>query len=129
VRQAREHRLVNNSRSLVLATVIEPAFDSTTRRTGLLGRLALPFDTVLAIAPSSAIHTFGMHFPIDVLFVNRDGVVIKRVLSLNARRIAIALRAFAVLEFGAGHPGVRHTEIGDALALEPAGVAPPQRPA
>ena len=127
-RQAREHRLVNRSRSLLLATVIVPAFDSTARRTGLLGRLSLPFDTVLAIAPSGAIHTFGMRFPIDVLFVNRDGVVLKRVLSLNARRIAIALGAFAVLEFGAGHPGVRHTEIGDALALDPAAAPPPQRP-
>jgi uncharacterized membrane protein (UPF0127 family) len=117
-RGARAHRLVNRTRALVLAERVEPAFDSMTRRRGLLGRTTLPHDTTLAIAPSNAIHTFGMRFPIDVLFVNRSGTVVKRVLDLPARRAAAALRAFAVLEFGAGHPVVRETRVGDQLALE-----------
>jgi hypothetical protein len=52
------------------------------------------------------------------LFINRSGTVVKRVLDLQARRAAAALRAFAVLEFGAGHPVVRETRVGDQLALE-----------
>ena len=112
------HRLVNRSRGLILATRVEPAFDSRTRRRGLLGRTSLPADTALAIAPSNAVHTFGMRFPIDVLFVRRDGLVIKRVRHLKPRRIAAALRAFAVLEFAADHEGVAATEVGDRLAIE-----------
>jgi uncharacterized membrane protein (UPF0127 family) len=117
-KQARAHRLVNCTRAFVLAAVIEPAFESLSRRTGLLGRQTLPFDTVLAIAPSNAIHTFGMQFPLDVLFINRSGMVVKRSLALKARRLAVASRAFAVLEFAAGHPGVEATRIGDQLGVE-----------
>ena len=116
----RPHRLVNATRGVVLATRIEQAFDSRTRRQGLLGRQGLPPDTVLAIAPSNAIHTFGMQFPIDVLFISRDGRVLKRVRSLGRRRLSATLFGFAVLEFGAGHPGVAVTEVGDQLAVEPA---------
>jgi uncharacterized membrane protein (UPF0127 family) len=114
------HRLVNCNRGIVLAGRVEPAFDSATRRKGLLGRSTLASDTVLAIAPSNAVHTFGMQFPIDVLFIDRDGVVVKRVLNLKARRIAAALRAFAVLEFAAGSPTVAATQVGDRLEVESA---------
>ena len=112
------HQLVNRTRGFVLATRVETAFDSRSRRRGLLGREGLPTDTLLAIAPSNAIHTFGMKFPIDVLFVARDGRVVKRVSSMPARRIAAALRAFAVLEFAAAHEGVARTMVGDIVALE-----------
>jgi uncharacterized protein len=117
-RDAHPHRLVNRTRDVVLATRVEPAFDSKTRRRGLLGRSMLPAETVLAIAPSNAIHTFAMKFPIDVLFIARDGTVLKRVVSIPARRFSASLRAFAVLEFAANHPGVAQTQAGDQLVLE-----------
>ena len=101
----------------MLAARVEPAFDSATRRKGLLGRSSLAADTVLAIAPSNAVHTFGMQFPIDVLFVRRNGTVVKRVLNLKARRIAASLRAFAVLEFASGSSAVAATEVGDVLEI------------
>ena len=117
-KHARPHRLVNRTRNVVLADEVEPAFDSETRRRGLLGRASLSGSTVLAIAPSNAVHTFGMRFPIDVVYVSRDGRVLKRVVSLPSRRISLSLRAFAVLEFAANHPGVTATEIGDELIVE-----------
>ena len=117
-REARPHHLVNRTRDLALTASIEPAFDSHTRRRGLLGRQSLAPDTVLAIAPSNAVHTFGMQFPIDVLFVARDGRVLKKVVAMPARRISGSLRAFAVLEFAARHAGVARTEVGDYLAIE-----------
>jgi uncharacterized membrane protein (UPF0127 family) len=117
-RDTPNHRLVNRTRDFVVAARIEAAFDSSARRRGLLGRQFLPPDVVLAIAPSNAVHTFGMQFPIDVLFVTRDGTVIKRVLSLKARRLSASCRAFAVLEFAAGNPGVAATRTGDHLAVE-----------
>jgi uncharacterized membrane protein (UPF0127 family) len=113
-----EWRLVNRTRGLTLALRVEPAFSSVSRRRGLLGRQTLDPDAALAIAPSNAIHTFGMRFPIDVLFVRRDGRVLKRVVALKARRIAISVRAFAVLEFAAGNPGIAWTQAGDRLEFE-----------
>ena len=114
-------RLVNRTRGIVLAETVETAFDSRTRRTGLLGRDALAEDAVLAIAPSNAVHTIGMRFPIDVLFITRAGRVTKRVLGLRRMRIAASLSAFAVLEFAAGHPAVAATAVGDEVALETTG--------
>ena len=116
-------RLVNRTRGLALASNIEPAFDSESRRRGLLGRTGLAIDTVLAIAPSNAVHSFGMRFAIDLLFIRRDGVVVKRVTRLKPRRIAAALRAFAVLEFAANHPGVADTDVGDVLGIAAASTA------
>ena len=43
-----------------------------------------------------------MRFPIDVLFVNRDGTVVKVVRNLGAWRIAGAFGAHAAIEFAAG---------------------------
>lgn len=111
-------RLVNRTRGIVLAETVETAFDSRTRRTGLLGRDSLATDAVLAIAPSNAVHTIGMRFPIDVLFITRAGRVTKRVLRMRPLRIAASLSAFAVLEFAAGHPAVAATAVGDEVIVE-----------
>jgi uncharacterized membrane protein (UPF0127 family) len=113
--------LRNGSSNEVIAPHVEPALDSASRRRGLLGRDALPVDTAFVIAPTNAVHTFGMRFPIDLLFVRRDGRVVKRVVAVPRRRMSAALRAFAVIEFCANHPGVAMTRVGDQLQLTPAG--------
>ena len=45
------------------------ALDSKSRRKGLLGRDTLADRHALVLAPCGSVHTFGMRFPIDVLFV------------------------------------------------------------
>ena len=112
------YRLINRTKGVVLAEAVETAFDSRSRRTGLLGRDALGEDAVLAIAPSNAVHTIGMRFPIDVLFITRTGRVTRRVLQLRPLRVAASLPAFAVLEFAAGHPAVAATAVGDQIAID-----------
>jgi uncharacterized protein len=112
------YRLINRTNSIVLAEAVETAFDSRSRRTGLLGREALGADAVLAIAPCNAVHTIGMRFPIDLLFITRAGYVTKRVLGLRPGRIAASLSAFAVLEFAAGQPAVAATPVGDRVAVD-----------
>lgn len=116
--EANSFQLVNHTRGVVLADSIETAFDSRSRRVGLMGRTNFAPGRVLAIAPSNAVHTFRMHFPIDLLFISRDGRVTKRVLGLKPRRLAGALRAFAVLEFAAGSSAVASTVVGDQLRIE-----------
>jgi hypothetical protein len=63
-----------------------------------------------------------MRFPIDVLFVNRDGTVVKVVRNLGAWRIAGAFGAHAAIEFAAGTIPKGGIEAGDRLylAAEPA---------
>jgi uncharacterized protein len=111
------HRLVNGRQGQVMATTLLPAFDSASRRRGLLKRHSMPADTAMIIAPCSAIHTCFMRFPIDVAFVARDGKVLKVVHALQPWRLAGALRAYAVIELSAGILARTGTRPGDILAI------------
>jgi uncharacterized membrane protein (UPF0127 family) len=92
----------------VLADPAVVAGDSAARRRGLLGRQRLPQNEALVIAPTQGIHTFGMSFPIDVAFVDRDGRVLRVAPAVPPRRIRLSWRAFAAIELAAG----RCAEIG-----------------
>jgi uncharacterized membrane protein (UPF0127 family) len=107
--------LKNRRTGLVVASRIESAFDSADRRKGLLGRTSLPPGHVLIIAPTNLVHTFAMRFAIDILFMARDGRVLKISRAVPRRRIAGSLRAFAVLEFAAGHADSSDIRVGDVL--------------
>ena len=109
--------LVNADSGAVLAADVEPAFDSPSRRRGLLGRDSVPEDFALILAPCSAIHTFSMRFPIDAVFVSRGGSVVKTCRGVKPRRVALAPRAFAVIEAAAGFIDRTGTIPGDAVAL------------
>ena len=105
--------------SRVLATGIETAFDSATRRRGLLGRDALPTGHAIVLAPCNAIHTFFMRFAIDVVFVRRSGEIVRVCRSLRPWRLAIAPRAIAVVEMRAGSIGPDEARAGDVVELVP----------
>jgi uncharacterized membrane protein (UPF0127 family) len=113
------HALRNNRTGITVATVLETAFESATRNRGLLGRSGLPPEHALILAPSNFVHTFFMQFPIDVLFVARDGTVLKARRAVPARRIVGALRAFAVIELAAHALDRSQTVAGDRLSIAP----------
>ena len=52
-----------------MADRLVPAFDSQTRRTGLLKHTSLDEGEAMIIAPTSAVHTWFMKFDIDIAFV------------------------------------------------------------
>jgi uncharacterized protein len=102
-----------------LASAVEIAETSERRRRGLLGRDSLDPSAALIIAPCVSIHTFFMRFPIDVVFVDRDGRVLKIAADVKAWRIAAAFRAFAVVELNAGAARRAELVAGDRLVLRP----------
>lgn len=122
------HVLENVRTGAVVADHLLTAFDSASRRQGLLGRDSLPDGTALIIAPSNAVHTFFMRFSIDLAFVRRDGRVIKVRTAVGPRRLSAAIRAFAVVELAAGALARSGTESGDMLICRPA-ASPPDRSA
>jgi len=111
--------LVNQRTGLEVASVLEGAFDSASRNRGLLGRDSLAPEHALILAPSNFVHTFFMRFPIDLLFVARDGRVLKARQAVPARRIAGHLRAFAVIELAANALESSKTRAGDVLSIAP----------
>src|SRR5262245_34642353 len=114
------HVLENVRTRRVIADQLLTAFDSSSRRQGLLGRDALPDGSALIIAPSNAVHTFFMRFPIDILFVRRDGRVVKVRSTVHPWRVTASLRAFAVIELPAGSLAQSNTTAGDSLICRPA---------
>jgi uncharacterized protein len=109
--------LANTRHHRIVARTLLTAFDSKSRRQGLLQHAFLPDDSALIIAPSNAIHTFFMRFVIDVAFVARDGRVLKLRRAMPPRRVAAAWGGFAVIEFAAGALERTDTRRGDTLQI------------
>ena len=114
------HVLENVRTRRVVAAHLLTAFDSAQRRQGLLGRDSLAEGSALIIAPSNAVHTFFMRFPIDIAFVGRDGRVLKLRPAVGPWRLAGSIRAFAVVELPAGALARSQTQRGDLLTCRPA---------
>ena len=108
-------RIRNLTRGSVLADQAEVADTSRKRRVGLLKHDSLPPGHGLWIAPCEGIHTFGMKFPIDVVFLDRAKRVLKIRADMGARRISLCLRAHSVLELPAGTAAAAHMQSGDEL--------------
>ena len=98
----------------VLAAAEEPS-GVRGRMRGLLGRDGI--DGVMVLPRCRNVHTFGMRFPIDVAFCDRDGVVIRAV-TMPPRRISpMVWRAQTVLEAEAGALERWGVQVGDRLEL------------
>ena len=113
---AEGRQLINTRNGKVVADRLLTAFDSESRRKGLLAHASLPPSTALIIAPTNAIHTFFMKFPIDIVFVSKAGRVLKIRSSVPAWRMTASLRAYAVFEMAAGSLDASDTRVGDQLA-------------
>ena len=113
------HRLVNARNGAVLADRLGSAFDSKSRRTGLLGRSDFEDGEALVIAPSNSIHTFFMRFSIDVVFARRDGSVVSVRHAVKPWRLAASPRAYLVIELPAGTLARTQTRGGDRLTISP----------
>ncbi len=111
-------RVRNTSRDSVLADRADIADTSKTRRTGLLKHSGLKAGEGLWIKPCEAVHTFGMKFPIDVLFINKKGRVLKVRRSMPRWRMSASLLAHSVLELPSGTAAATQTVAGDQLEFE-----------
>lgn len=87
------------------------------RMRGLLGRSGLPEGKGILLRPAGSIHTFFMRFAIDVVFLDRDLVVVGIEPSLAPWRTASRRGAKAVVELASGECERRGIEIGDTLAV------------
>lgn len=110
--------LRNQRTGAIIANHLLPALDSRSRRTGLLKHTSLEPGTAMLIAPTNAVHTFFMRFPIDIAFVAKAGRIVKISHNVRPWRIAVAWRGYAVVEMAAGSFERTDTKPADMLALE-----------
>lgn len=104
------------AKGAVIASGAEHARTFWRRFLGLMGRPGLPTDGGLLISGDSSIHTFLMRFPIDVVYLDREGRVLRRDSRMGPGRIGPLVRGCAhVLELAPGRLDEVPVEVGDQL--------------
>jgi len=88
------------------------------RMRGLLGRDGLEPGEAMLFRPAGSIHTMFMRFPLDVLFCDRELVVVGIERDLKPWRTAGRRGAKVVVELAVG--AAEGLEVGDRLFLETA---------
>lgn len=63
---------------------------------------SLPSEVGLLLAPCRSVHTFGMRFPLDLIWLDREGRVVRVDARVPPRRLRSCRRARSVLEVGGG---------------------------
>jgi uncharacterized protein len=108
----------NATNAHVVATRVDLLCGFVARALGLLGRTSLDPDEGAWIAPCNAIHTIGMRVPIDVVFLDARGRVLRLESGVRPNRPALTCRgARAVVELGSGAVRASGLAVGDYLEL------------
>ena len=119
----------NRTRQAYLATELALADTHWTRLRGLLGRASDDFrnGSGLWIVPCHGVHTLGMGFAIDVLYLDREMTVILIQPQLRPWRFApVRRQAASVLELPIHKAAETKTEIGDTIDITfPSSIRPP----
>ena len=108
--------LVSVTRNKVLAQKIRYCNNFFTRIKGLLGTSKLDPNEACWIIPCNMVHTFGMQYPIDVAFLNKNNEVVSVVENLKPNRFSpLVKNAHSVLELA---PGIHNLKPGERLGWE-----------
>ena len=113
-------RAVNYARNQVHVLIEQGtiATDRWSRLRGLLGYSALPSGGGLWLPGTRCIHSFGMRFPIDVLFLDAAVCVIHSIHALQPWRVSPFIRnATSLLELPAGMLRQTGTELVDPILI------------
>ena len=110
----------NQTRQAFLATALAVADTHWTRLRGLLGLRSSDFrnGSGLWIVPCQGVHTLGMGFPIDVVYLDRSMTVIHIQSDLQPWRFApIRTQATSVLELPCRIAAETRTAVGDKIEI------------
>ena len=114
-------RVSNLTRQTILVECVEMADSGATRRKGLLGRDGLAPGEGLWIVPCESVHTIGMRFPIDLVYLDRKKRVRKVRSKVMPWRLSACLSAHSVIELAAGAALVSKTQRDDQLEFSSVG--------
>lgn len=88
------------------------------RLKGWMFKKTVSFDDALWIEPCNSIHTFFMNFPIDALFIDSQGYVIRCCPAIANRKLRAAWRASSVIELSVGTIATLGIVDGDLIELK-----------
>lgn len=108
----------NSNRGTMLGDAIEVAATAVQRAKGLLGRQCLEEGQGLLFKNASSLHTFFMGFPIDIVFMDKTGKVLKAAPAVRPfKLVAAPFRAHFALELPPGSIQASDTRVGDRLVF------------
>lgn len=109
--------LRNRTRGTLVAARIGTAATPWRRTIGLLGHRVLAADDGLVFPRCKRIHTLGMLVPLDVIFLDAAGAVLRFVHGAHPNRFEISCAAAtSVIEIGTAAEA--RVAVGDVLSLE-----------
>jgi Uncharacterized conserved protein len=99
---------------------VKASITETTRERmrGLLDHDHLPHDEALLLKRCGSVHTFGMRFAIDVIFLDRHQRIVAIRHNVARRRMLFSFRATQTLEMSAGMARMHGFALGDTLDFE-----------
>jgi uncharacterized membrane protein (UPF0127 family) len=113
-----KYSLKNLTKNNTIADNVTFADTFWPRMRGLMGKKYLKEDEGILLKPCNAVHMMFMRFPIDVIFLDRDFVVVKIMKNLRPWKTSPVIRkAFQTLELKAGTAIEKAIDINDKLSL------------
>lgn len=112
-------RIRNITTGEVVATEVKKATGWYDRMVGFIPRKRVDASEGVWFEDCSLIHTVGMQTRIDVVFLDKQGRVLRTVCAVPQNRLAIGCRgAYSVVELGSGTLNSCDVLVGDRLDLE-----------
>lgn len=100
----------------IIVTNLIVAEKMLTRMVGLLKYGSLPAGSAMLIKPCGSIHTVGMRFDLDVIFVDREMRVVRTVCGVKPNRFVLGGRGASVtVEMQSGWFDMSQVKIGHKL--------------
>ena len=110
--------VVNRTRATYLGIEIKRANSILTRMLGLYAHRQLQFGDGVWLVPCNAIQTIGMRFPIDLVFMDAGGRVVRVCENVQPGRVVWRVpEADSVLEVPAGVVQSSETQVGDTIGF------------
>src|ERR1700733_2540345 len=114
----RKYCIYNQTRECFLSLEVTAADTIFSRLRGLIGRLKLRSDEGIWVVPSRGIHTLGLVFPLDLIYLDEPHRVIHLVEYFPSFRIApLKTQAESVLELPTHTIYSSQTQPGDQLVI------------
>jgi uncharacterized membrane protein (UPF0127 family) len=103
---------------------VTTATTAAERMRGLLGQAPLRAGQAMLLRPCRLVHTFCMAYPIDLVFIDRAGVIRRIDTAVPRSRVRGCIGAWQTLEMAAGDARAHGLHVGQALpALRQGGAA------
>jgi uncharacterized membrane protein (UPF0127 family) len=111
-------KLINTSRKTTVAAALEIPVTAFEKMRGLLGRDGLSSEQGMLFRSFGWVHTFGMRFAIDLIFLDSEFRVVAVKKNLIPNRFSpLIFKASIFVELASGGIQRSATEVGDQLQL------------